>query len=84
MHTGYDTKVGVSIKVKSFIFNKTLSIQNLDYRDFCAVPLSDHLYLSSLQNTSLWFYNHIFLFLKLIFSAPCFVRKTVKLQEKLS
>lgn len=79
MYTGSDTKVGASIKVKSFTFSKTLSTQNLDDRDFCAGPFSEHLHLSSAQNTTSWFHNHIFLFLKHVFSASCFMRKAAKL-----
>lgn len=30
MYTGSDTKADMSIKSESFIFSKTLSIQNLD------------------------------------------------------
>lgn len=30
MYTGSDTKADMSIKVKSFIFSKILSVQNLD------------------------------------------------------
>lgn len=46
---------------------------------------SDHIHLSSAQNTSLWFHNHIFLFLKHVFSAVLLCEKdTVTARETVS